>query len=317
MKLSPKQVSSRSIGRCDAGTSTLDRTTRDSPPSSTPARRPFREQCPRLPATSISERSSPHRLLRVPYFVSCLLLATTVLGFVLDNNPSLREDIVDTAVAQIPVIGSEVLVETGGLTGSSLAIVIGVVGAVWGATRAFVALQSALDDIWEVPLDERHNLVIRRVHGLVGLLVIAAGQVGTVVLTSIAGYAEIGFISQSLITLGTVAVNTAIIGTMFRYLTAAPATWNMVRVGAVLAGFGFTLLQFAGTSIVARLLSGAQGVYGAFASVLALTRGFHFMLRSRCSQPRSMQFVFEHRHHQMVRRPISTTSPAERPSSMT
>ncbi|MEC8729474.1 MAG: YhjD/YihY/BrkB family envelope integrity protein, partial [Actinomycetota bacterium] len=97
-----------------------------------------------------------------------LLLATTVLGFVLDNNPSLREDIVDTAVAQIPVIGSEVLVETGGLTGSSLAIAIGVVGALWGATRAFVALQNALDDIWEVPLDERHNLVIRRVHGLVG-----------------------------------------------------------------------------------------------------------------------------------------------------
>ena len=246
-----------------------------------------------------------------------LLLATTVLGFVLDNNPSLREDIVDTAVAQIPVIGSEVLVETGGLTGSSLAIVIGVVGAVWGATRAFVALQSALDDIWEVPLDERHNLVIRRVHGLVGLLVIAAGQVGTVVLTSIAGYAEIGFISQSLITLGTVAVNTAIIGTMFRYLTAAPATWNMVRVGAVLAGFGFTLLQFAGTSIVARLLSEHRASTERLHLFLHLPRGFHFMLRSRCSQQRSMQFVLEHRHHQMVRRPISTTSPAERPSSMT
>ena len=205
-----------------------------------------------------------------------LLLATTVLGFVLDNNPSLREDIVDTAVAQIPVIGSEVLVETGGLTGSSIAIVIGVAGALWGSTRAFVALQNALDDIWEVPLDERHNLVIRRVHGLVGLLVIAAGQVGTVVLTSIAAYAEIGFISQSLITLGTVAVNTAIIGTMFRYLTAASATWKMVRAGAVLAGFGFTLLQFAGTSIVARLLSGAQGVYGTFASVLALTAWISF-----------------------------------------
>ena len=63
---------------------------------------------------------------------------------------------------------------------------------------------------------------------------------------------------------------------MFRYLTAAPATWNMVSAGAFLAGFGFTLLQFAGTSIVARLLSGAQGVYGAFASVLALTAWISF-----------------------------------------
>ena len=200
-----------------------------------------------------------------------LLLATTVLGFVLDNNPALRADIVDTAIAQIPIIGREVLLETGGLSGSTLAIVLGALGALWGATRAFVALQDALDNIWEVPLDDRHNLVIRRLHGIVGLLTIAAGQIATVILTSIASYAEIGLVSQSLVALSALVVNTAMIGTMFRYLTAAQATWQMVRVGAVTAGIGFTLLQLAGTTIVARLLSGAQGVYGTFASVLAVT----------------------------------------------
>ena len=200
-----------------------------------------------------------------------LLLATTVLGFVLDNNPALRADIVDTAIAQIPIIGREVLLETGGLSGSALAIVLGALGALWGATRAFVALQDALDNIWEVPLDDRHNLVIRRLHGIVGLLTIAAGQIATVILTSIASYAEIGLVSQSLVALSALVVNTAMIGTMFRYLTAAQATWQMVRVGAVAAGMGFTLLQLAGTTIVARLLSGAQGVYGTFASVLAVT----------------------------------------------
>ena len=200
-----------------------------------------------------------------------LLLATTVLGFVLDNNPALRADIVDTAIAQIPIIGREVLLETGGLSGSALAIVLGALGALWGATRAFVALQDALDNIWEVPLDDRHNLVIRRLHGIVGLLTIAAGQIATVILTSIASYAEIGLVSQALVALSALVVNTAMIGTMFRYLTAAQATWQMVRVGAVAAGIGFTLLQLAGTTIVARLLSGAQGVYGTFASVLAVT----------------------------------------------
>jgi membrane protein len=200
-----------------------------------------------------------------------LLLATTVLGFVLDNNPSLRADIVDTAIAQIPIIGREVLVETGGLTGSTVAIMLGALGALWGATRAFVALQDALDNIWEVPLDQRHNLVIRRLHGIVGLLTIAVGQVATLVLASIASYAEIGLLTQLFIALGAVTVNSAVIGTMFRYLTAAPATWEMVRFGSISAGLGFTLLQLAGTSIIARLLSGAQGVYGTFASVLALT----------------------------------------------
>jgi len=148
---------------------------------------------------------------------------------------------------------------------------LGALGALWGATRAFVALQDALDNIWEVPLDDRHNLVIRRLHGIVGLLTIAAGQIATVILTSIASYAEIGLVSQALVALSALVVNTAMIGTMFRYLTAAQATWQMVRVGAVAAGIGFTLLQLAGTTIVARLLSGAQGVYGTFASVLAVT----------------------------------------------
>ena len=200
-----------------------------------------------------------------------LLLATTVLGFMLDNNPALRADIVDTAIAQIPIIGREVLLETGGLSGNTLAIALGTIGALWGATRAFVALQDALDNIWEIPLDARHNLVIRRLHGIVGLLTIAAGQIATVILTSIASYAEIGRVSQILIALSAAVVNTAMIGTMFRYLTAAQATWQMVRVGAVAAGIGFTLLQLAGTTIVARLLAGAQGVYGTFASVLAVT----------------------------------------------
>ena len=200
-----------------------------------------------------------------------LLLATTVLGFVLDNNPALRADIVDTAIAQIPIIGREVLLETGGLSGNTLAIALGTIGALWGATRAFVALQDALDNIWEIPLDARHNLVIRRLHGIVGLLTIAAGQIATVILTSIASYAEIGRVSQILIALSAAVVNTAMIGTMFRYLTAAQATWQMVRVGALAAGIGFTLLQLAGTTIVARLLAGAQGVYGTFASVLAVT----------------------------------------------
>jgi membrane protein len=200
-----------------------------------------------------------------------LLLATTVLGFVLDNNPALRADIVDTAIAQIPIIGREVLLETGGLSGNTLAIVLGALGALWGATRAFVALQDALDNIWEVPLNARHNLVIRRLHGIVGLLTIAAGQIATVILTSIASYAEIGLVSQILIAASAVVVNTAMIGTMFRYLTATQATWQMVRVGTVAAGVGFTLLQLAGTTIVARLLAGAQGVYGTFASVLAVT----------------------------------------------
>jgi len=61
------------------------------------------------------------------------------------------------------------------------------------------------------------------------------------------------------------------VGTMFRYLTAANVGWSMVKYGAILSGVSYTILQVFGTSIMSRLLSGAQSVYGAFASVLAIT----------------------------------------------
>ena len=200
-----------------------------------------------------------------------LLLATAVLGFVLAGHPEWQISIVDSSVAQIPVLGDQILEQSGALNGSILAIVIGVLGAAWGATRAFSALQDALDDIWEVAPEARPNPVVRRVHSFIGLLVIGGGQLATVVIATFAGTTAIPDVAQVLIALGGAAVNVIMVGSMFRYLTAADATWPMVWRGAVLAGLAYTALQLVGTTVVARLLAGAQGVYGAFASVLAIT----------------------------------------------
>ena len=200
-----------------------------------------------------------------------LLLATAVLGFVLAGHPEWQASIVNSSVAQIPVLGDQILEQSGALNGSIVAIVIGLLGATWGATRAFSALQDALDDIWEVAPEDRPNPVVRRVHSLIGLLVIGGGQLATVAIATIAGITAIPDVAQVLIALGGAAVNVVMVGSMLRYLTAADATWPMVWRGAVLAGIAYTALQLVGTAVVARLLAGAQGVYGAFASVLAIT----------------------------------------------
>ncbi len=200
-----------------------------------------------------------------------LLLATTVLGFVLQGNPSLRADIINSAVSDIPVIGREVLSESGGLRGSGFALVIGVLGAIWGSTRAFVIVQVALDDIVGVPADRRHSAVIARVHALVGVAIIGVGQVASLALTTLATHTDINVVSSVLLALGTVAINTFVVGSMFRYLTSAETTFAHVWPGALAAGLAYTTLQVLGSTIVARLLAGAQGVYGTFASVLAIT----------------------------------------------
>src|SRR5947209_16216715 len=52
-----------------------------------------------------------------------LLLFTTVLGFVLQGNPSAQKSILDSALGQFPIVGSQL--HTHSLTGSGVALVVG------------------------------------------------------------------------------------------------------------------------------------------------------------------------------------------------
>ena len=61
-----------------------------------------------------------------------LLLASSILGFILQGYPEFEQRTLDSALAQFPIIGSE-LGRPGGLQGSVGAIVIGGLGALYGA----------------------------------------------------------------------------------------------------------------------------------------------------------------------------------------
>jgi uncharacterized BrkB/YihY/UPF0761 family membrane protein len=68
-----------------------------------------------------------------------LLALVSVLGFVLEDDPALREDVVDTAVARIPVLGEELADQVQPLTGSGVALaVVGGALILWGILRMTV-----------------------------------------------------------------------------------------------------------------------------------------------------------------------------------
>jgi membrane protein len=203
-----------------------------------------------------------------------LLVATTILGFVLEGDEQLRKDIVDSALSQIPVVGSTIEANAGALHGSTWALVIGLVTALWASLRAFLGVQSAFDDVWDVDIDHRANAAVARLRALIGLLAIGLAQIGTVVLSAIAGAADIPAISKVLIVVGALAINIAVVVTMYRYLTSARVTWAMVWPGAMFAGVVFTGLQLFGTVFVSRMIADAGEIYGTFASMLALMSWF-------------------------------------------
>src|SRR5881397_1522996 len=61
-----------------------------------------------------------------------LLLFVTVLGFILQGNRHLQNEIVNSALGQFPVIGHQLKLHS--LTGSGFALAVGIVGSLWAGT---------------------------------------------------------------------------------------------------------------------------------------------------------------------------------------
>jgi membrane protein len=198
------------------------------------------------------------------------MVATSILALVLRNNDRLREEILETAVSQFPVIGTQIRDESGSLDGSVAAVAIGLLVTLWAATRAFAGVQSAFDDAWEVPIDNRANIAVTRAKALAGVGIIGTGIVGATVVSVMVSAIDLPGFGRTGLGLATVVINIVVLNIMIRTLTAAKVSWSMALPGAILGGTGFGILQIAGAAIVSRYLSTASDTSGVFATVFAL-----------------------------------------------
>ena len=136
-----------------------------------------------------------------------MLAATTILGFVLEGNKDLQDRIIDGALADIPVLGQQLEADPSSLGGNWWALIIGLGGALWAATKAFVALQGAQDDVWEVAVDHRDAMPHQRAKALLGLLFIGAAQVGSVAITALVNAAGLPVGGRIALLAATVVIN--------------------------------------------------------------------------------------------------------------
>lgn len=200
-----------------------------------------------------------------------LLVLATVTGFVLAGNPDLQARMLDSALAQFPVLGTQLRTNIGEFKGSGLALVIGVAGAVWGGLGALDAMQNAMNTVWNVPRVHRPNLVKTRLRGALMLVVMAVMIAASTGLGSAAGVADLlGVFGKALVLAASAALNVALFVVAFKVLTDHDVDWKVMVPGGAAAGVGFTVLQAVGGWYVNRVLNGATQVYGTFAVVLGL-----------------------------------------------
>ena len=199
-----------------------------------------------------------------------LLLLTTVLGVLLVGYPQLQEQILQSAVAQFPVIGEQ-LGQPQGLSGGTVGIVVGIAGALYGGLGVGQAVQNAMDTLWAVPRNNRPDPIRARIRSLLLLLVLGTALIATTILAAISRASEsFGILATVGIVVISVLINAGVCLVVFRVATARDVTYRDVAPGALAAAVIWQLLQWFGAVYVAHVVTSASATNSVFALVLGL-----------------------------------------------
>lgn len=200
-----------------------------------------------------------------------LMVLTAILGFVLQDNAELQDRIVDSALTQFPVIGPQIRENIGSISGSGIALGVGLATALWAGMGVTNAFQYALNSVWDVPIRRRPTFVFRRVRSLLMLAILGSLTIAGAFLSGLGGGGSaIGLLLRVVGIAAGLAVNLALFMLAFRILTNRELSWREVFPGAAFAAVAWGLLQVLGTWFVRTRLASAEHRYGEFAFVIGL-----------------------------------------------
>jgi YihY family inner membrane protein len=222
---------------------------------------------------------APYLAALITYYVfvslfPLLLLFVSVMGFILQSHPGLRQSIDNSAVADLPGIGTVLHQNIEGFKGSGVGVALGVLGLGYGGLGAMQASQYAFNHIYAVPRHRQPNPIRSRVRSF-GLLLI----LGTTIIVSTGVNVAISNADTVSSQLGTglsvvgygvdLLINVALFSVAFRMLTAAELRTRDVVAGGILSGAVWELLQTFGSRYVVHEVRHGSALYGVFGVVLA------------------------------------------------
>lgn len=209
-----------------------------------------------------------------------LLALVGILGIVLRGDPALEHRIVNSAFSEFPIIGSQLHSQLGlaSLHHSGPAVIIGLVGAVYGGRGLANAIQHTLNTLWQVPKVNRPGFAPRylRTFALLGLLALGVvlTAAATAAATAVSVFGLSGAPIRALAVLLSTLLDSALFLAAFRLATGSTIATRDLRVGAVLSAIAWQiLLVFAGL-VITHYLRHAQDIAGLFGIVLGLLAWF-------------------------------------------
>lgn len=202
-----------------------------------------------------------------------LLVFVTVLGYVLQGDPAAQRSVENSVLGQFPIIGQQIQGQS--LHGSSLALVIGIAGSLWGGLAVTRAAQQAFDRVWAVPFKHRADFFMSRVRGLVLLLVLGTLSLAASLASGLVFGGLGGGLLKAAGTVVSLALNLALFLIAFRLLTSATIATRCLLWGAGIAAIFWEILQVGGGLYVGHVVRHASEAGGLFALVLGLLAWLH------------------------------------------
>jgi YihY family inner membrane protein len=203
-----------------------------------------------------------------------MLIAATVLGFILQGNQQLQQELLNTALSRFPIVGDQ-LGRPEGLHGSITAVLVGTLAALYGALGLGQAAQNALSVSWAIPRNSRLNPVASRLRSLVlltfaGIAVLALALSATLLShLEIIGAQLSGWLNVAVTLLSAVFV-AVVLGVILAVGTSVRHRFREVLPGAVFIAVLWQALQSLGGLYVARVIQKVSAMNGVFALVLGL-----------------------------------------------
>ncbi|MGB3256957.1 MAG: YihY/virulence factor BrkB family protein [Ornithinimicrobium sp.] len=203
-----------------------------------------------------------------------LLISSSVLGFVLQDNVDLQQTILNSAVGEFPIIGTQ-LSTPQGIRGSFGAVLAGSLVALYGVLGLGQAVQNAVNVGWSVPRNSRRNPFKSRLWS--ALLLSLAGMVvlGLALLTNFSGslMGQLPELTQGiewLVQGASLAVTVAGLTLLLRWAGPTRSPWRQTVPGAAFIVLVWIAVQRFGGLYVDRVLARVDDVSAVFALSLGL-----------------------------------------------
>lgn len=197
-----------------------------------------------------------------------LLVVVTLFGFI--GAESIGAGIVAT-LHEFPVVGSSFNpASPTALHGSTVGLVVGLIGLLYGAQGVTQTAQEAMATVWNIPQIQRTGFLPRLGRSLAGLLTIGGAFV---INAPVTGYATGGTHSYAIripVLAGLLVINAGLYFASFTLLTAKAIGPRGLIPGAIAGAIAFTALITIGTGLITHQLKNSSATYGAFGTVIGI-----------------------------------------------